>query len=284
MEDTSGNLEIVQCTDNTADVLTVVRAQESTTALVFPTGSRVELRTTAGTFGEFIQQSGDQMAGELDMNGNVLRDPLITDGEARNLPLRGTDGGTANEIVVPTAAGAPTLGGNTILHTGNTSAYVQDPREVNTGEGITGGGDLSTNRTHDLDMPGLNTMDASTLANDDGMLVYDADAAEHKVITNEKGGTRIVAVTSTRDFALTDSNAFLHCDATDRTLTLVDSIFHIGTEIALGCPGAGSITVAVGGAQSITSLASDLDIKPNGGGAYLVQYAANTWLLVGDLQ
>lgn len=43
------NHEIVLCTDRTGDVLTVVRAQEGTTAKDFNSGDSVELRLTAGT-------------------------------------------------------------------------------------------------------------------------------------------------------------------------------------------------------------------------------------------
>ncbi len=77
LEDTSGNLEIVQCTSRSTDVLTVIRAQENTTALVFPTGSRVELRMTAATHASFLQVFGGVMQGTLDMNNEVLQDPPI---------------------------------------------------------------------------------------------------------------------------------------------------------------------------------------------------------------
>jgi ribosomal protein L18 len=46
--DTSNNLEIVKCTARSTDVLTVTRAQESTTAQAFAIGDRIELRVTAG--------------------------------------------------------------------------------------------------------------------------------------------------------------------------------------------------------------------------------------------
>jgi microcystin-dependent protein len=48
--DTSNNLEIVKCTARSTDVLTVVRAQESTTARAYNTGDRLEIRLTAATF------------------------------------------------------------------------------------------------------------------------------------------------------------------------------------------------------------------------------------------
>lgn len=48
--DTSNNLEIVKCTARATDVLTVTRAQESTTARTYTTGDRIEIRITAQTF------------------------------------------------------------------------------------------------------------------------------------------------------------------------------------------------------------------------------------------
>ena len=48
--DISNNLEIVKCTARSTDVLTVVRAQESTTARAYSTGDRIEIRITAATF------------------------------------------------------------------------------------------------------------------------------------------------------------------------------------------------------------------------------------------
>lgn len=285
LEDTSGNLEIVTCTFRNTNDLTVTRAQENTVALVFPTGSRVELRMTAATHDSFIQVYGGQMQGELDLNNEILRDPLLTDGEIRNSPLRGTDGGTGNEIVVPTAGGDPTLGGNTILHTGNASGnYVPENRQVISGEGLTGGGTLAADRTLEFDFLSLNTMNAATLDENDGMVIYDATASEHKVITNQGAGTRIISVTSDRNLDYVDSNALIYGDATNRTLTIQDSIFHVGAEIALVAVAAGTITLAVGGSQSIISLDSNLTISSGGGGAYLAQYVANTWILVGDLE
>lgn len=45
--DVSGNYEIVKVTARTDDVMTIVRAQESTLAIPFPANSRLELRVTA---------------------------------------------------------------------------------------------------------------------------------------------------------------------------------------------------------------------------------------------
>lgn len=54
--DTSNNLEIVKCTARSTDVLTVVRAQESTTARAYSAGDRLEVRLTAQTFTDAMNQ------------------------------------------------------------------------------------------------------------------------------------------------------------------------------------------------------------------------------------
>ena len=58
--DTSNNLEIVKCTARSTDVLTVVRAQESTTARAYSTGDRIEIRITAQTFLDSVLTDGDK--------------------------------------------------------------------------------------------------------------------------------------------------------------------------------------------------------------------------------
>lgn len=57
LEDTSGNTEVVSCTSRTGDSLTIVRAQENTTAREFAAGSRVEIRVTAGVLNSLLQTS-----------------------------------------------------------------------------------------------------------------------------------------------------------------------------------------------------------------------------------
>jgi hypothetical protein len=74
--DTSNNLEIVKCTARSTDVLTVVRAQETTTARAYSTGDRIEIRLTAATFVDSlnpvaalgytpVNKAGDTMTGTL---------------------------------------------------------------------------------------------------------------------------------------------------------------------------------------------------------------------------
>lgn len=48
--------EVVKVTARSTDTLTIVRAQEGTTALSFPAGSRIELRVTAQNIIELLDQ------------------------------------------------------------------------------------------------------------------------------------------------------------------------------------------------------------------------------------
>ena len=52
--DTSGSFEIVKVTARTADLCTIVRAQDNTQALNFPQGSTVEQRVTAGSLNDIV--------------------------------------------------------------------------------------------------------------------------------------------------------------------------------------------------------------------------------------
>ena len=60
LTDSSNNLEIVKVTSRTSDVLTVVRAQEGTTARAYAAADRIEIRVTAAVLNNFVQLDGDQ--------------------------------------------------------------------------------------------------------------------------------------------------------------------------------------------------------------------------------
>lgn len=55
--DTTNNLEIVKVTARSTDTMTVVRAQDSTTARAFSTNDRFELRPVAALFAEFADKA-----------------------------------------------------------------------------------------------------------------------------------------------------------------------------------------------------------------------------------
>ncbi len=69
--DTTNNLEIVKVTARSTDTMTIVRAQDSTTARAFSTNDRFELRPVAAMFSELITGSvtdGDK--GDITVSGS----------------------------------------------------------------------------------------------------------------------------------------------------------------------------------------------------------------------
>lgn len=119
LEDDSGNVEFVKCTARVDDLLTVVRAQDGSTAQAFTLAvTRVELRLIKEVCEEFLQKNGGTMTGDVDFNENTITDvhleganTKILNGEIVNVPLRGVTGVTGNEVVVPTGGGRATAGG-----------------------------------------------------------------------------------------------------------------------------------------------------------------------------
>ena len=64
LEDPTGDLEVVRLDDVQGDVLTLKRAQDGTTAKVFPKGSLIELRVTASLLRLFYQRHSDRIDAE----------------------------------------------------------------------------------------------------------------------------------------------------------------------------------------------------------------------------
>jgi hypothetical protein len=289
LEDTSGNIEICNCTDNNSDVLTVARAQENTTAKVFPTGSKVEQRMTAGAIDEFMLRTGATMTGTLDMNGEDITDPVLRNtgtGELLGFALQGSDGGTANEIVVPSAAGTPTLGGDIIATQPYTVAtYVPLVRTLTGGEGIATIGDLSTNRTIDLDIPGLATKLGAAVLADDQFLVYDTTAGAHKVIDYRDIGIPIVtATTNTITPTDDDTNAMYVCTHSAGPISFVlnTGIGEVGNVILIQQADA-TQQVTVSGTATVNAAAVTLITSVQWSVAILVCTAADTWAMYGDI-
>lgn len=120
LEDTAGNIEIVWCTGRTGDTLTIVRAQEGTTALGFSSGSRVEQRCTAGMLAAMLQKNGgDTLSGTTNLGGILALGSggSIHGGEYAGGFLRSAAGVTAGQIFV--SGGVPMSGTAVILTSAN---------------------------------------------------------------------------------------------------------------------------------------------------------------------
>ena len=72
ISDALGNKEIVLATSRSGDLLTVVRAQEGTTARTFPAGSRVDLRLTAAVLTKIVDDIDKRVAFD---SATALTDP-----------------------------------------------------------------------------------------------------------------------------------------------------------------------------------------------------------------
>src|SRR5882672_8306600 len=124
---TSGNIEYVKVTAVTGDNLTVVRAQEGSTAQSFTANLvRVELRDTAGTMAAFYQKDGDTLSGPMNLGAQTVTNGTLSTGikinaatEIVNTPIRGATGITTNQITVPTDGSRAQAGGQNILVLGD---------------------------------------------------------------------------------------------------------------------------------------------------------------------
>ncbi len=98
--DGSNNLEVVKCTARSSDVLTIVRAQESTSARAFSTGDRIELRITAQGLADLNSQFGNLAssfaAGDVLYASNTTTLARLAKGAA-NQVLTMNSGATAPE-------------------------------------------------------------------------------------------------------------------------------------------------------------------------------------------
>lgn len=119
IEDTSGNIEYCWLTGISTDSLTVARGKEGTTALSFASGSRIEVRLTAGVINSLLQKTGgDSLTGTTNLSGVLAlgSQGSIQGGEFTGA-VRSAPGVTAGQITVQ--AGQPMAGNATILTSSN---------------------------------------------------------------------------------------------------------------------------------------------------------------------
>jgi hypothetical protein len=75
--DGDSTLEICKCTARSTDTLTLVRAQEDTTAFAFAAGSRCEISVTAGTLEGFVQRNATETLTNKTLTTPVLVGPNL---------------------------------------------------------------------------------------------------------------------------------------------------------------------------------------------------------------
>lgn len=116
LEDASRNIEIVRATARTGDQIIATRAQEGTIAQAFSTGSRFEIRPTAGTLASTVK-NGEP----IDMGNSALSNGLMDNtcewqgGLMKAGNYFAADGGGVNFINIPDGGGAPNINGDPIV-------------------------------------------------------------------------------------------------------------------------------------------------------------------------
>ena len=117
--------EIVKCTARATDGLTIERAQEATTARIWPVGSRIELRTTAGTLDSFTDVTQAAAAAPVqsvfERTGSVTLQSTDVTGALGFTPLDAAQKSAANGI-------AP-LGSDSKVPAAYLPSYVDDVLE-----------------------------------------------------------------------------------------------------------------------------------------------------------
>ena len=109
--DSSNNIEIVQCTARATDVLTVVRAQEGTTARAYAAASKVDCRITAGAMANKLDKdTGGTVAGSVSVGGTLT---AATSAVTGNQTVGGTQTVTGNSTIGSgNVTGNEVIGGN----------------------------------------------------------------------------------------------------------------------------------------------------------------------------
>lgn len=132
--DTSNNLEIVKVTARSTDTMTIVRAQDNTTARAYSTNDRFELRPTAAMLNEVIaageaataaltskvSKTGDTMTGDLTFaagDGILLENPATGRFGSLRTTSQGTELSSHNGFGEPLILKAPSSTGYVSIET-----------------------------------------------------------------------------------------------------------------------------------------------------------------------
>lgn len=194
--DPAGNMEIVKATARSGTSITVVRAQEGTTAKAFASGSAVDLRVTSASLLGLIQslnasylssgttaiaRGGTGAGTAANARSNLGAASALTNFSATGAGLSG--GGTLesdrqfslNLAALPIVAAADLSIPRVVVTNGNSAgsqsrmppdqflSAIGGARTISSGPGIRGGGNLASDLTLTIDLAGLPVSTALSL-------------------------------------------------------------------------------------------------------------------------
>ena len=247
--DASNNLEIVKCTARSTDVLTVVRAQESTTGRAYATGDRIELRITAGVLEALYDDTTVGGATGVDFNDNIkarfgtgndleiyhdASHSYITDGGTGNLKIGGSQVdilGTSETMATFVDDGAVTLYHNNVAKVATTA----------NGATITGTAlattdtDTSNTGTVDLDFAAKQNFVLTLTGNITSLTASNEQVGQSGFIAFIQDGTGSRTVSLHGDYE-TAATAGLTLTATAAAVDLVPYVVIAASRILLGTP------------------------------------------------
>jgi hypothetical protein len=119
---------------------------------------------------------------------------FVASGGAANYAVKLQDGtqGAGKFLKSITANGEANWADITEADITDLQSYALETATLTAGIGLTGGGDLSTNRTFDLDIPGLSDLSDPSIASDDTFAIYNLSAIAHEEVTLAQLASAIV--------------------------------------------------------------------------------------------
>lgn len=197
LTDSSNNLEIVKVTNRVADVLTVVRAQEGTTARAYAAADKIELRIPASVLNGFAQLDGTQTFTGV---------KTFTAANAY---------GTPASITLTNATGLPVATGISGLGTG-VATLLATPSSANLAAAVTdetGSGALVFATSPTLVTPVLGTPASGILTNCTGIASGLVAGSTPKLLTSnftveESGGNLVFKYGGTTIASMTSAGVF----------------------------------------------------------------------------
>lgn len=193
----------------------------------------------------------------------------------------------ANDFVLSYDASATAPKKVKIANIGTSAGSVPTSRTITAGSGLTGGGDLSANRTLALDINGL-TEDTSPDASADFIATYDASAtANKKVSLAVARNSPVKTESSSYTLVLADAGKWIRMDnASANNLTVPPNssvAFPVGTEIHVEQKGAGQTTIVAGSGVTINT-SETLKLAARYAVATIKKVASDEWTLIGYLE